>query len=289
MSPLGPTRDGGHRPTLCYRAARHRPRAPEAPIPNAQDHAERPAFGWEGADAVAAHKPSGWLVHNSAWAGPRETTLCQWAAEALGGPIHAVHRLDRGTSGLVLLARTPAAAAAWSAALGHASTAKIYLALVRGRPGAATLVDHPVRVDGVRRDAQSVVVPLLTSPVARCSLVAVRILTGRRHQVRQHLRHLAHPVLGDTTYGSGHDNRPYRATWGLHRLALHAAALDITPPGADAPIRIEAPWPDDLRAVTDALFPDARIAAPAPEAVAAPLPAHGPAASLRDEDPGATQ
>ena len=80
------------------------------------------------------------------------------------------------------------------------------------------------------------------------SLLRARIHTGRRHQVRRHLHHLAHQVIGDTKYGKGKINRSLRETYGLPRMFLHAALLELRHPATDEPLRLEAPLADDLRA-----------------------------------------
>lgn len=201
------------------------------------------------------HKPSGLLVHNSAWAGPREHTLVDEARTLLGEGFHPVHRLDRGTSGVVLFARDVARA---QEALARADADKRYWALVRGHLRARVVIDHPIRDDDAPdaqgRPAQSVVRPLLLSSVERCALVEVQLLTGRRHQARRHLKHIAHPILGDATHGKGPLNRFYRDAHGLGRLALHARSLSITHPSSQARITVMAPLPADLRVPLERLF-----------------------------------
>lgn len=201
-------------------------------------------------DLCFVDKPSGLLVHNSAWAGPRERTLVDHVTETLGAGWHPLHRLDRQTSGVVAFARTEHVARLQAAL---AAADKRYWALVRGHLRATVEVDHPIvdEEDGVRvaREATSVVTPLVLSTVERCSLVEVRLLTGRRHQARRHLKHLSHPVLGDATHGKGPLNREYRARYGLARLALHARSLALDGRAATSPL------PADLAAVIQRLFP----------------------------------
>ncbi len=202
------------------------------------------------ADLCFVDKRSGLLVHNSAWAGPREHTLVDDVDAALGDGWHPLHRLDRQTSGVVAFARA-ADTARLQGALATAD--KRYWALVRGHLRAAVEVDHPivdVEDDGARvaRPAQSVITPLLGSLLERCSLVEVRLLTGRRHQARRHLKHLAHPVLGDATHGKGPLNREFRERYGLSRMALHARSLTLDGCHATSPL------PADLVAVCQRLF-----------------------------------
>lgn len=224
-----------------------------------------PAILWQDDTAVVVSKPSGILVHNSAYSGPRELSLRQSLRAYLGEVVNPVHRLDRGASGVVLFARggegTPGAARAWQAAWASPDTEKCYLALVRGRLALPVEVDHPIREDrrggtGIReRPARSLVTPVADSPVARCSLVRVRLFTGRKHQVRRHLKHLSHPIVGDTTWGKGDVNRWFREHHGLHRLALHAETVTVFHPTSGERLRWTAPLPEGLSRVLAELFP----------------------------------
>lgn len=207
---------------------------------------------YEDADVVVVDKDAGLLVHNSAWSGPPETTLTDLVRARFPDAV-PVHRLDRQTSGCVLFAKTSSSAAAAQETL--ASSAKQYLALVRGHVDAAVDVDHGLddeeggKGDGVRKEARSRVTPLLRSDVDRCSLVVVTLFTGRRHQARRHCKHISHPILGDATHGKGPLNRDYKAKYGLARMALHAWRL---PYGEHV---VTAPVPADLRAPLALLFP----------------------------------
>lgn len=209
-------------------------------------------------DLTFVDKPSGLLVHNSEWAGPRERTLVEHVSELLGPGWHPLHRLDRGTSGVVAFSRE-GAVAAFQAALARDDVDKRYWALVRGHLRTRVEVDHPIRDDetGISREARSVVEPLLTSEIERCSLVEIRLFSGRRHQARRHLKHISHPVIGDATHGKGPINRAYRATYGLARLALHARRLALTLPESGARVDVTSPLPADLRDPLLLLFGDA--------------------------------
>jgi tRNA pseudouridine65 synthase len=97
----------------------------------------------------------------------------------------------------------------------------------RSRPTPPPRSSRPVGPAGPSRPARSRVTPLLVSNVDRCSLVEVRLFTGRRHQARRHLKHISHPVIGDATHGKGAINRAYRDAYGLARMALHARSLVV--------------------------------------------------------------
>ncbi|MBX3187156.1 MAG: pseudouridylate synthase [Labilithrix sp.] len=199
------------------------------------------------AHVVVANKPSGLLVHRG-WDDDDDVALFR-VRDAIGQRVHPVHRLDRGTSGALLFARTREAAALLARAFEAGERIdKRYLALVRGEPPAEGLVDHPIpkREGGERVPARTRYRLVMRSPVDRCSLVEAIPETGRLHQIRRHLRHIGHPLVGDVNYGSGVINRHYRATYDLHRLALHARSLAFDHPVSGERIAVEAPLPEEL-------------------------------------------
>lgn len=202
---------------------------------------------------VVANKPSGLLVHRG-WADDDDVALFR-VRDMLGAHVHLVHRLDRGTSGVLLFARTREAAAVLGRALEAGRVEKSYLALVRGTPPDEGVIDHPIprREDGERVAAVTRFRRLARSPVDRCSLVLAQPETGRLHQVRRHFHHISHPIIGDVNYGSGAINRQYRARYGLHRLALHARSIAFDHPTTGERIVATAPTPDDLSRVLQAL------------------------------------
>lgn len=195
---------------------------------------------------VVADKPSGLLVHRGS-ANDDDVALFR-VRDAIGERVHAVHRLDRGTSGAVLFARNPTCASALSRAMSEGRVDKRYLALVRGAPPEEGLVDHPVprSEDGPRVPARTRFRLVQKSPVDRCSLVLAAPETGRFHQIRRHMKHATHPLIGDVNYGSGALNRHYRQEYGLHRLALHAWRLAFDHPVTGERIVVDAPVPADL-------------------------------------------
>src|SRR3954470_13453327 len=212
------------------------------------------------ADLVIVNKPSGLLVHRG-WANDDDVAMFR-VRDMLGAHVFPVHRLDRGTSGALCFARTREAAAILSESFESRQVDKRYLALVRGEPAASGTIDHPIPKSG-DQGAGAPRVPAVTryeliarSTVDRCSLVLAIPETGRGHQVRRHLRHLGHPLVGDVNYGRGEINRRYRAEYGLHRLALHAHAIAFAHPVTGAPVAVTAPMPDDLG------VPLARLALP---------------------------
>jgi len=203
---------------------------------------------------VFAAKPSGLLVHNSAYSGPRERTFVDIVRTVVGQRVAPIHRLDRAASGVVAFARPPNASM-WQHALQDEQTEKHYVALVRGRLLAPVLVDHPITDEtGVKRAARSLVLPLATCGEPRCSLVLLQLLTGRRHQARRHLKHLDHPVIGDANYGKGPLNREFASIYGVSRLALHAISLACIHPIHGTRLVIRAPLPEDLVTAFSRIF-----------------------------------
>lgn len=219
---------------------------------------------------MAVTKPGGLLVHRSAEARRDRVFLLQTLARRVGQPVYPVHRLDRAASGAIVFGLDSAAARGAHDALKRDDARKIYLALVRGETPAAWSCGRSLKNPrGVRQESRSTFETLARfvhdppvgavdaapgdeSPESeryfRLSLVQARIFTGRRHQIRRHLHHAAHQVLGDTTYGKGRINRFFREHYGLPRLFLHAAELRFDHPATGEPLVIRSPLPDDLRA-----------------------------------------
>jgi tRNA pseudouridine65 synthase len=198
---------------------------------------------------IAVIKPAGSIVHRG-W-GRDPVTLSDLVKRLVGLPVvHPAHRLDRGTSGVVLFALDREAAARLGAAFEAGTVHKRYLALVRGTAPDDVLVDHPLprRAGGPRVPARTAIRRLADAPTEPrgSSLVEACPARGRPHQVRRHLKHLNHPVIGDANWGKGPLNREFRERYGLARLALHAAALSFDHPFTEARLTLRAPLPQDL-------------------------------------------
>ena len=196
------------------------------------------------ADLVAIDKPAGLLVHPSALDAHEERSALQSLLAQLGERLFPLHRLDKATSGVLLFARSREAARHWGPAFEAGAVSKRYLALVRGWPPAAGEVDYPLVRDPELPSAGQVRVPAVTRfqrltcfdwqfqvdgthPSSRYALMEVAPVTGRRHQIRRHFKHIAHPLVGDSTHGKGAHNRAVAAWLGVQRLWLHAAALEL--------------------------------------------------------------
>ena len=200
---------------------------------------------------VAVSKPPGLLVHRVAES-EEKTVLLQTVRDQLGRWLYPVHRLDRPASGVIVFGLSPEAAAALAKELPREGTRKEYLVLARGECPDAFESRRPLRSQrGQPQEAWTEFETLARGQ--GCSLLRARLHTGRYHQIRRHLAHLAHQVLGDTTYGKGRLNALYRERHGLSRLFLHAARLLIAHPAGAGPLDLRAPLADDLRAVLRSL------------------------------------
>lgn len=196
---------------------------------------------------VAVDKPPGLLVHRT-HKGSSEEALLQRLRDQLGRRIYPVHRLDRAASGVIAFALASEFTASLQAGFQAADAVKEYLVLARGVCPEPFESRRPLTDDkGVERDAWTEFAPVMVLPESRCTLVRARIHTGRQHQIRRHLAHLARHVLGDTRYGKGRDNRFHRQRHGLPRMFLHAWRLDVAHP-AGGRLSVRAPLAADLRA-----------------------------------------
>ncbi|HEX2188088.1 MAG TPA: RluA family pseudouridine synthase [Longimicrobiaceae bacterium] len=211
----------------------------------------------EDAEVLVLDKPAGLLVHPTS--PEQDRTLAHgvahhFAAQGLRAKVRPVHRIDRDTSGLVLFAKTPLAHAHLDRQLRERELGRVYLAFVRGRVEEdAGEVDAPIGRDRQRRDLRTVRPdgePARTRyrVVERCAeatLLELELETGRTHQIRVHMAHLGHPVLGDRQYGGGGAH--------LRRQALHAVRLRFAHPRTGEPLAFEAPLPPDLAELRDRL------------------------------------
>lgn len=193
---------------------------------------------------VVVNKPGGLLVHRSRESSDR-VFLLQELREQLGKHLFPIHRLDRAASGAIVFAFSSEIARALQESLGAEDAKKKYLALVRGITNAREIIDRPLSDDnGVSRSALTAFEKI--ADFRGLSLLCVTISTGRRHQIRRHLAHIKHQIIGDTTYGKGRINRSFREKYALPRLFLHASAIDIRHPH-EGRLQVRAPLMADLR------------------------------------------
>lgn len=235
------------------RELKSRPTSGAAPVPA---EPEASGFGplpvlWRDAFFAVVYKPSGLLVHRSAIDRSAEQFALQLVRDQLGVRVHPVHRLDKPTAGLLMFALRPVAAKVAMTLFESGEVAKRYLAVARGHSkdeltiaSALADVEDPTTdalatPDKPARRAVTLVRTLarveLPQPVgvhatARYSLVDLTPLTGRRHQLRRHLKRVNHPLVGDTSYGDGRHNRFFRENFACNRLMLCAVELSFLHP-----------------------------------------------------------
>lgn len=192
---------------------------------------------------VAIHKPAGLLVHRG-W-GNDEQPAVQRLRDQIGQFVYPVHRLDRATSGVLLFALSSEVARDMQAFFRERSVDKTYLALCRGIQELG-VVDHPLAKEkgGEKRPARSDF--RLLGSAGRYGLYEAKPTTGRVHQLRRHLKHVSHPIIGDTRYGKGEHNRLFREEHSFHRLALHCGRLAFAHPRTGVSLSITAPLCDDF-------------------------------------------
>lgn len=192
---------------------------------------------------VVVNKPSGLSTHRG-W-DDSDDALLQRVRDLVGLYVYPIHRIDRGASGIVLFALDKEAARYFTDAWMAHDADKRYLAITRGHPPAHTILDHPIpRAPGEERvEAKTEI--WLHDTFGRYALVEARPHTGRLHQIRRHLKHLACPLIGDVRYGKGEHNRIFRTQHGLHRLALHAAKLSVPHPDGTTLV-VECPLAEDM-------------------------------------------
>lgn len=202
-------------------------------------------------DIVVVYKPSGMLVHRSDIDRHETLFLLQTLRNQIGQHVYPVHRLDKPTSGLMVLALHQSAARALTASFTAQNVKKHYQALVRGWVENQIDLDYALleiqdrksdrrtRKNKPAQPASSVFIPqqyfqtpwpIGRYPQGRFTLLNCQPLSGRKHQLRRHLAHLRHPIIGDTTHGDGKQNAYGREHIGIHRLALQCQSLTFPHP-----------------------------------------------------------
>ena len=215
---------------------------------------------------VAVHKPPGLLVHRTPLAAHEERFAMQMVRNQLGRHVYPVHRLDRGTSGVLLLALDPDTARRLAAQFEAQQTRKTYIGFVRGWPAEAGVIDRALgrieedlpRTDrGIASVPQAALTrwrrlgrieldsPIGPHPTCRYALLELLPETGRQHQIRRHLKQASHPLIGDATYGKGVHNRWWAERLRVARLWLHAGSLELEHPVTREPLCLQAPLGPD--------------------------------------------
>lgn len=207
---------------------------------------------YEDSELLAVNKPAGLLVHRSAIAADEKIFLLDQVREQVGAPVFLAHRLDRATSGVLLLAKSREMSAELGRLFMARAVEKSYLAIVRGWPEAEGVIDYALpdsRERSPRKAAltrwrlhatATVPIALGKYPEQRYALVEAFPETGRYRQIRKHFHHVSHHIVGDTSHGRGDHNRLWRMHFGVHRLLLHAWRLTFAHPVDGATLHLSA-------------------------------------------------
>lgn len=203
---------------------------------------------------IAIDKPAGLLVHRSALDRHEHENALRLLRDQSGHYLYPVHRLDKPTSGVLIFALSKEAATHFATQFEQGLVQKNYLAVVRGHCDKTGVIDHPVRdrdakdkkpADAITRynTAATLELPVHVDryPTTRYSLLQVQPQTGRRHQIRLHMKHISHPIVGDTNYGKTPHNKFFTHHYQSHRLLLHAHSITLQEPGGADTTTITAP------------------------------------------------
>jgi len=210
---------------------------------------------------VAINKPAGLLVHPSIIDKHEPDNALHILQDQIQQPAYMIHRLDKPTSGVLIFGLNSDAARKCVAAFTAGDVRKTYLAVVRGYVDNHQIIDHPLKsvpdkimrgrekqnkapkpaLTHIRQLAQ-VELPIAVGryPTSRYSLVEAHPKTGKMHQIRRHLKHIRHPVIGDTKYGDPLHNRYFREKWNAYRLLLASTEIEFIHPFTSSKVRISA-------------------------------------------------
>jgi tRNA pseudouridine65 synthase len=241
---------------------------------------------------IAIHKPAGLLVHRSALDRHETRFALQMLRDQIGQMVFPVHRLDKGTSGVLLFALDREVGRALNGQFERGEVSKRYLAVVRGHPQEVGEIDHPLarmadEHAGIVASASAQ--PALTRyrslatvelpyrvdryPSSRYALLELEPLTGRWHQLRRHMKHIAHPIIGDATHGKGRHNRLFQDLFGCQRLLLAATVMQFAHPVGGQSVCLQAGLAEDFADVVTRLGWDEAEINLNPITIRAPQPA----------------
>jgi len=219
---------------------------------------------------VAINKPSGLLVHRSPIDKNETRFAIQELRNQIGQYVYPIHRLDKPTSGVLIFALDKETASLMSEEFRDRKTQKTYIAVVRGYTDESGVIEHALtqkhdkiadKDSSTCKEAQEATTEyerLKTAEVnyavgryekSRYSLVRLKPKTGRKHQLRRHMKHISHHIVGDTKYGRGEHNKSVREHYACHRMLLHAIELKIKHPYKDETLCIKAGLDDTFNSI----------------------------------------
>jgi len=208
---------------------------------------------------IAINKPHGLLVHRSPIAADVEEFALQLLRDQVGLKVNPVHRIDRKTGGILLFALDKQTEIAMQRQFTDNLVHKKYLAIVRGHTPDSEEIDYALRKEnGTLQEAftryttlkrAEIDVPLGAHATSRYSLIQAEPTTGRMHQIRKHMSHVFHPIIGDRTHGCNKQNKLFKENWQMTTMLLHASQLAFKHPVTNAGITIEAPLQQEFERV----------------------------------------
>lgn len=209
---------------------------------------------FESEDLIAINKPQGLLVHRTRIAKDATEFALQMLRDQIGQSVYPCHRLDRKTSGVLLFAKSKETNAQIQKLFQERQVKKIYKAIVRGHISDSATIDYPLTHEDKTKEALThytcldrfeIDLPFGKHPTSRYSLVELRPETGRFHQLRKHMAHIFHPILGDRPHGCNKQNRLWKERFMMTEMMLHAESLSFHFPKGEA-IQIVAPYIGDF-------------------------------------------
>jgi len=215
-------------------------------------------------DLVAINKPHGLLVHRSPIASDASEFAVQLLRDQLGQRVYPVHRLDRKTGGVLLFALNETMNSLMQQQFADGLISKTYQAIVRGYTDDEQTIDYPLRRDdGVLQDAVTLLRTIRRAEIplphgkhqtSRYSLVELTPTTGRMHQLRKHMAHVLHPIIGDRPHGCNKQNKLFLDRFQMNTMLLHAHQVQFSHPLTLETIVIMAPFQSEFRRMMHVLF-----------------------------------
>jgi len=212
---------------------------------------------------IAVNKPQGIFVHRSKLDTRATVFMLQEIRNQIGQKVYPVHRLDRKTSGVLLFAKNTDTQRKMNSLFLSRSIQKKYLAVVRGYTEDELTIDYPLKTpEGKIQDActhfvtlSRVEIPMCSwkFPTSRYSLLEAKPITGRMHQIRRHLSHIFHPIIGDRPHGCNKQNKFFLEQFALSDMLLHASEIQFIHPETGFPLCITAKKPSEFMRMLDIL------------------------------------
>jgi len=216
---------------------------------------------FENEQLIAINKPHGLLVHRSRIATDASVFALQMVRDKINKRVYPVHRIDRKTSGILLFAKSKETNTQIQTLFSERKITKTYVAIVRGFLPPKGIIDYPL-TEGLKTQEAStyykvkqefeLALPSGNFKTSRYSLVELQPHTGRHHQLRKHMAHIFHPILGDRPHGCNKQNKIWTEKFGMNTMLLHAQRLQFNFPDGN-PIDIKAELSSEFNTVLEIL------------------------------------